>query len=89
MENKPQRFPPAAVSGFFLGILCLVGALALYILEPNFAGFFDRNQGEPPLPIWIVLLGLAGLNFVYALFSIYMYRKVQRENDGLPLDPNK
>ncbi len=85
--TKPRQFPPAAVSSFILGSLFLVAALALWLWNPAFSGFFDRGQGEPPLPIWAVLLGLAGLNYAHALITTYSYRKIIRQTGGQPLPP--
>jgi hypothetical protein len=87
VETKPRRFPPQAASSFVIGCLFLVGAIALRIWNPGFSGFFDRGQGEPPLPIWVVLLGLAGLNYAHAGITTIMYRRLSAREGGQPLKP--
>jgi hypothetical protein len=72
-----KKYPPATVSGFWLGIICLGMAVGLLIWDPEFRGLFDRGHNEPPIPIWVVLLGIAALNFVYAGSAYFVYRKLQ------------
>jgi hypothetical protein len=78
-----KHLPPAVSGALIIGALCLLGALALLIFAPDFRGFFDRGHDTESLPVWVVALGMAGLNFVYAGFSYFIYRRTQQN----PLSP--
>lgn len=63
---------PGVIAGIALGSLCLIGAIALWIWAPEFSGFFDRGHSEPALPFYILLIGLAIVNFGYAWVSWFI-----------------
>ncbi len=63
---------PGVITGIALGSLCLVGAIVLRIWAPEFSGLFDRGHSEPALPFWILLSGLAVVNFGFALASWFI-----------------
>ncbi len=60
------------ITGTFFGTLFLIGGIALWIFAPDFSGFFDRGHSEDALPVWVLLLILAALNYGYAGLSRYL-----------------
>lgn len=73
-KQQVRRFPPAAVTAFYLGCAFLIAAIALYIWKPEFTGLTERQANGELIPFWLVLVGLAGLNFVFALLNTFVYR---------------
>jgi hypothetical protein len=69
---------PGLSTGLVLGVLCLIGAIALRIWAPDFTGFYNRGLTDPPMPFWSLLLILAVVNFIYAGFSQYIQRKANQ-----------
>jgi len=63
---------PGVFAGITLGALCLIGGISLWIWAPEFSGFFDRGHSEPTLPFYILLFGLAIVNFGYAWISWFI-----------------
>jgi hypothetical protein len=73
---------PGLVTGLVLGLLCLTLGLGMYIWAPGFTGFFNRLSAQPAMPVWILLLLLALVNFVYAGLSYYLQRKIDQVAKG-------
>ncbi len=71
---------PGLSVGIILGTICLVAGLALWVWEPNFAGFFNRGHDASTMPIWTLLLILAVINFAYGFLSMYIQRRANQMN---------
>ena len=65
-----------ALTGIFIGTLFLLIGISLSIWAPNFSGFFDRGLSEPVLPAWVILIGLAFVNYIYAGLSVFIQSKI-------------
>jgi hypothetical protein len=84
MSTPSNKRPPSNVyTGYFIAAICLIAGVVMFFMARDFRGFFDRGQGEAPIPIWLVLLGLALLNFIYGSFSLYIHRRSVQD----PLPP--
>jgi len=66
---------PGFTSGLVLGIIFLVVGLGILILAPEFSGFYERVEPNERMPIWALMLGLALVNFLYAVISQFLGKK--------------
>jgi NADH:ubiquinone oxidoreductase subunit 6 (subunit J) len=72
---------PGLSTGVILGAICLLIGIGLFIWAPDFSGFFDRGQDTQPMPIWVILLVLAAINFVYAIISRTLQSRESHDKD--------
>lgn len=79
-----MRNSPGYVTGSILGAVCLLSGLGLLIFAPEFSGFFDRGQSGDAIPVWMLLIGFAVLNFVYALVSHFISIRTNNSTAAQP-----
>jgi hypothetical protein len=72
-----KKNSPGFITGTVLGTLCLLGAVAMRIFQPDFTGFFDRGHSESAMQVWMLLLGIAVVNYAYAGLSFWIQRRTQ------------
>ena len=72
----------ALSTGIILGTLFLIASLGSKIYAPEFSGFFDRGHDMQPMPIWVILLILAAVNYLYAFVAhkLHVYDEVGKES---------
>jgi hypothetical protein len=71
---------PGFISGLTIGTICLIAGLVLRVSAPDFSGFFERDHSEAVLPIWVLLIGLAILNFIFAGLSQSMQGRTIKDD---------
>ena len=71
---------PGFISGLMIGTICLVAGLVLRVSAPDFSGFFERGHSESVLPIWVLLVGFAILNYIFAGLSQAMHGRTIKDD---------
>jgi hypothetical protein len=70
---------PGFISGIMIGTICLIAGMVLRVSAPDFSGFFARGHSESVLPIWMLLIGFAILNYIFAGLSQAMHGRTFKD----------